>query len=214
MCGRYSFASDAEVLTKIFKLKSAPSMAPRYNISPSQKCAVILKIKDGERYMSSMRWGLVPRWSKGPNNQFSMFNARSETAHTKPAFRESFKNRHCLIPADGYYEWKTNATEKQAYRIITKEKSAFAFAGLWDSWKGYCTQVYSFTILTLQSCPEVSGIHHRMPIIVRRKYYNDWLTAKNTDNCISDNDGPNLKALKVSNKINDPRNENPDVWLP
>ena len=126
MCGRYSFASDVEVLTKIFKLKSAPSMAPRYNISPSQKCAVILKIKNGERYMSSMRWGLVPRWSKGPNNQFSMFNARSETADTKPAFRDSFKNRHCLIPADGYYEWKTNATGKQALEIMTTKN----FTGL------------------------------------------------------------------------------------
>ena len=213
MCGRYSFTSGAEILTSTFGLKTAPSLKPRYNISPAQKCPVILKIDNGEKYLSSMRWGLIPHWSKGPNSQFSMFNARSETANSKPAFCDSFEKRHCLIPADGYYEWTTTETAKQAYRITTENETTFGFAGLWDIWEGDSGPIYSFTILTSQSCPEVSAIHHRMPIIIRRDHYNDWLTAVDTETCLSNHDCSQLKAVPVSPNVNNPSNGNPDRWL-
>ena len=214
MCGRYSLTSGAEILKTHFELQSAPVLETRYNISPSQACAVIIQAKNSTRQVTSMRWGLIPHWSKGPTNQFSMFNARSETAAVKPSFRDPFKNRHCLIPADGYYEWAAEKTGKKAYRITTEDQLTFAFAGIWDLWETPDEEIFSFAILTTQSCPKLIAIHHRMPIIIQRKYYSDWLINSHTQECLSGNVSPTLIASQLSNKINNPRNDGPDVWLP
>jgi putative SOS response-associated peptidase YedK len=161
-----------------------------------------------------MRWGLIPHWSKGPTNQFSMFNARSETAAVKSSFREPLKNQHCLIPADGYYEWVAEKNGKKAYRITTEHRLTFAFAGIWDLWQTSDAKIFSFAILTTHSCPKLSAIHHRMPIIIQRKYYSDWLTNSRTQKCLSGNSSATLIVSQVSNRINNPRNDGPDVWLP
>ena len=214
MCGRYSLTSGAEILKNHFELKLAPVVETRYNISPSQTCAVIIQEKNNTRQLTSMTWGLIPHWSNDPTKQFSMFNARSETAAVKPSFREPFKNRHCLIPADGYYEWVTEKTGKKAYRIATEDQRTFAFAGIWDVWKSSDAEIFSFAILTTQSCPKFRSIHDRMPIIIQRKNYSDWLINSHTEKCLSDNVSSALIASQVSNRINNPRNDGPDVCLP
>jgi len=214
MCGRYSLTSGSEMLKTHFALQSVPVMEARYNISPSQTCAVIIQAKNGSRQLTSMRWGLIPHWSNGPSNQFSLFNARSETAAVKPSFREPFETRHCLIPADGYYEWATEKTGKKAYRIATEDQLTFAFAGIWDVWRSSDAEIFSFAILTTQSTPKFRSIHHRMPIIIQRKNYSDWIINSHTHKCLSGNVSSALIASQLSNRINNPRNDGPDVWLP
>ena len=212
MCGRYSLASNTEDLTGHFELQTAYTLKPRYNISPSQNCPIITQNKDKTRKLRSMRWGLVPHWSKGLDHKFSLFNARSETIDRKASFKYSFRNRHCLVPADGYYEWVTDRSGKTAHRITIKSEPTFAFAGLWDIWQDQSNTIYSFTILTTPACSQLQTLHHRMPVIVNPQHYSSWLANK--ENGLSERNDPVFTTTTVGNKVNDPRNDGPDLWLP
>ena len=119
-----------------------------------------------------------------------------------------------VIWGDQLFVLTAEKTGKKAYRITTEHQLTFAFAGIWDLWETPDAEIFSFSILTTQSCPELSAIHHRMPIIIQQKYYSDWLTNSHTKECLSGNVSPTLIASQVSNKINNPRNDGPDVWLP
>ena len=212
MCGRYSLASNTEDLTGHFELQTAYTLKPRYNISPSQNCPIITQNKDKTRKLRSMRWGLVPHWSKGLDHKFSLFNGRSETSDTKASFKYSFRNRHCLVPADGYYEWVTDRSGKTAHRITIKSEPTFAFAGLWDIWQDQSNAIYSFTILTTPACSQLKTLHHRMPVIINPQHYSAWLANK--ENGLSEKNDPVFTTSKVGNRVNDPRNDGPDLWLP
>ena len=145
-----------------------PNVPPRYNIAPTQDAPVVRQTKDAdEREMDMLRWGLVPSWSQGPDSGYSMINARAETVATKPAFRSAFRFRRCLVPADGFYEWRKVAGRKQPYRITVKDGEPFAFAGLWEHWTGpdgYVVQ--SFTIVVTEANELLRPIHDRMPVIL------------------------------------------------
>ena len=212
MCGRYSLASNTEDLTEHFELQTAYTLKPRYNISPSQNCPVITQNKDKTRKLRSMRWGLVPHWSKGLDHKFSLFNARSETIDRKASFKYSFRIRHCLVPADGYYEWVTDRSGKTAHRITIKSEPNFAFAGLCDIWQDQSKTIYSFTILTTHTCSQLETLHHRMPVIIKPQHYSTWLGNK--DDALSKKNDPLFTTTKVGNRVNDPRNDGPDLWLP
>ena len=214
MCGRYSLAPQAGILRAHFKLDATPIVRPCYNISPSQDCPVIVKQRSTARKLTFMRWGLIPSWSSGPTNKFSMFNARSETVSEKPAFREALTRRRCLIPTDGYYEWTSQKTNKQAYRITMQNQTIFAFAGLWESWQRNGKKINSFTILTAQSSPAVSQIHHRMPLIVAPHHYTDWLANTCPVKTLITKNDLDLVGFKVSNKINNPRYNEPESIIP
>lgn len=165
--------------------ESGLDLRPRYNIAPSQQIAVVRKSESGgehagnfSREVRAMRWGLVPSWAKDPKTGFKMINARGETVLEKPAYREAFKRRRCLIPADGFYEWQTEGRRKTPFRFALADGSPFAFAGIWERWKQPDGRwLESCSILTTSANDLVRGIHDRMPVILDRRHYDAWLTA-------------------------------------
>ena len=134
MCGRYSLTTPVEGLRLLFDFPEQPNLKPRYNIAPTQDIAAIRNSKDGGREFALLRWGLVPFWAKDPSIGNRMINARAETVAEKPAFRSAFRRQRCLVPTDGYYEWKAAKPVKQPYFIHLHGHAPFCMAGLWSSW--------------------------------------------------------------------------------
>lgn len=174
MCGRFSLTIESSLILERFGIP-IPEWHPRYNIAPSQPCPIVF-MEDGIRKIAAMNWGLIPQWSKDKNHDYSMINARVETVQSKPSFKKLFQTRRCLVIADGFYEWKKTAEGKIPYRITLKSGEPFAFAGLWDEWRGEQGEgIKSFTILTMESNSLVNAIHDRMPIILKKENENLWL---------------------------------------
>ncbi len=173
MCGRFSLASVEKVLVKRRYGVDVNQVewAPRYNIAPKQQVLTVAEIEE-KRKLVCMEWGLVPHWNKDKSNAFSVINARAESVAQKPMFRESFKHKRCLILADGFYEWKNKAP----YRVIVKDESLFAFAGIWDGWENPDGSFfYSVAIITTEANGLLSSLHDRMPVILEGKAENKWL---------------------------------------
>ena len=178
MCGRYRLSRRKQLVEEYFDCGSDESdWNPRYNIAPTQPIPVIRQSpKEPVRELSLVRWGLIPSWAKDPSVAAKMINARSETAATKPAFRDPIRFRRCLIPADGFYEWKRTATSKQPYCFEVNEGELFAFAGLWDGWKDAKGDwIRTCSILTTTPNAVTSSIHDRMPVILDPDCYDLWL---------------------------------------
>lgn len=182
MCGRFVLMTLGRELAERFELAEEPDLEPRYNIAPTQAVAVIRADPATlKRHLALLKWGLVPFWAKDASIGPRMINARSDTAATKPAFRAAFKHRRCLIPADGFYEWKKEKGRKQPYLISMADGAPFAFAGLWENWKDpQGSPLESCTILTTDSNELVRSIHDRMPVILKPEDYDLWL-----DNAVS-----------------------------
>ena len=177
MCGRFTLISPGEVLAEFFELVDTPDIEPRYNIAPTQAVAVVRRDRDIRRF-DLMHWGLIPSWAKDPTIGNRMINARSETAATKPSFRSAVKYRRCLLPTDGFYEWKAIAGQKrkQPYYIRMADGQPFAFAGLWEYWEGPDgAAIDSCTILTTEPNEMMADIHDRMPVILDPKDFTQWL---------------------------------------
>jgi len=178
MCGRYRLSRRKQLVEEYFDTASdAEDWNPRFNIAPTQPIPVIRQHpKEPIRKLSLMGWGLIPSWAKDSAVAASMINARSETAATKPAFRDPLKLRRCLIPADGFYEWKRAVTGKQPYCFEVNEGELFAFAGLWDGWKDSSGEwVRTCSILTTVPNAVTSAVHDRMPVILHPDSYDLWL---------------------------------------
>jgi putative SOS response-associated peptidase YedK len=134
--------------------------------------------KTAKRELAQLHWGLVPSWSKDPKIAYSTIYARAETVASKPAFRAAFKARRCLIPANGFYEWRKAGPRKQPYRIAMKDDGLFAFAGLWEHWEGKTSEVLeSFTIIVTEANDLVRTVYDRMPVILDPAHYDSWLDA-------------------------------------
>ena len=175
MCGRYNLIEDARALVDFFILDNSLEMLPRYNIAPSQDIPVVRQDREG-RELSLLRWGLIPHWAKDHKIGYRMINARAETVAQKPSFRTAFRRRRCLIPATGFYEWKKVAGGKQPYNIRMKDGGLFAFAGLWERWKGGDGNlVESCTIIVTDANDLVRPVHERMPVILDPADYGTWL---------------------------------------
>ncbi len=177
MCGRFSLISTAQLLAKILQLNRTPALEPRYNIAPTQSVAAVrLDSKKEERSLSMLRWGLIPFWAGEISIGARMINAKSETVFEKPAFRSAIRQKRCLIPADGFYEWKKEGKKKLPYYIRMQDKNLFAFAGLWERWKNPEEEfIESCTILTIAPNELVKPIHNRMPVILKPQDYDLWL---------------------------------------
>jgi len=191
MCGRFVQKSPLHAIQQIFDVETAwVEVAPNYNVAPTQQVLSIIK-HDNKNRLEKLHWGLVPFWARDISGASRMINARAETVAEKPSFRNAFKKRRCLIPADGFYEWKGEKGDKQPYYIFTPFGPPFAFAGLWEKWtdkKRDEKSVYkSCTIITSASSRSIREIHHRMPVILFPEFHEKWL---NTD--IQD-----PKALKI-----------------
>lgn len=215
MCGRFSLF-DIFSLIQHFNLVLPGWVKPRYNIAPSQDILAIVN-NDGCRAVP-FRWGLIPFWFK--EIVPGMINARAETVDLKPAFKQSLKRRRCLIPADGFYEWKREGNKKRPYRIIPKDGDVFVFAGLWDTWtspKG--ETMNSCAIITTAANSLMKPIHNRMPVILSKGAEEVW-TNKDVDISILKevllNTYPAelMESYEVSTMVNNYRNDNPEVLKP
>lgn len=189
MCGRFALMSPLEAIRKLFGLgtdtvSSLPNLPARYNIAPTQ-AVLALRPGEGEQVdginpgplnLTSLRWGLIPNWSKDPSVGARMINARSETIADKPSFRAAFKRRRCLIPVDGFYEWKTIGKGKQPFYIAMEDEDPFAFAAIWEYWMGADgSEVETCSIVTTAANAALQGLHHRMPVILDREDFDGWL---------------------------------------
>lgn len=230
MCGRFTLASDAEALNQTFFDFAGPmDLSPRYNISPTQDVAVIANVptdtaespKTGQ--MEFFHWGLIPSWAKDPKIGNRMINARSETLSEKPSFRNAYKHRRCLILADGYYEWKQipGDKSKQPIYIRLKSQKPFALAGLWEVWQtnGMDKPLHSCTIITCPPNAFLEKIHHRMPVILSRDAYAEWLapnqqSADTLQSLLAPYPDEEMEAYPVSRFVNRPTNDSPECIAP
>jgi putative SOS response-associated peptidase YedK len=212
MCGRYTL-SQAGDLPAVFEI-SETRIPPRFNIAPTQEVPVIRLSETNERSLDTLRWGLIPSWTRNPAKVPSLINARSETAGKKPAFRDAFRKRRCLVPADGFYEWKNLPGRKQPYLVRMSDRSLFAFAGIWESFHNELGQeLQTFTILTCKPNDVVASIHDRMPVIMPRQDYSTWLDPVATDcdlrSLLVPYPSGQMAAYPVSRLVNSPRNDMP-----
>lgn len=180
MCGRFRLARKKEILETEFGaelLDDDLDWVPRYNVAPGQDIAVVRQDKEQPvRKLLQMRWGLIPSWTTDPSVGYKMINARSETAATMASFSEPLRLRRCLIPADGFYEWKREGKAKLPFCFTLADESVFAFAGIWERWKSPQGQwIKSCSILTTTANELVRDIHDRMPVILARENYDLWL---------------------------------------
>lgn len=223
MCGRFRQSRSRQILEEMFHVHfdSDDEIVPRYNIAPTQPVLAIRQEPDKPiRRASAMRWGLVPSWSKDLSSSARMINARSETVTTTPAFREPFKSQRCLIPADGFYEWKLYGKSKQPYCFQVGHGETFAFAGLWDRWRSPSKEIIeSCTILTTKPNALVADIHDRMPVILESDSYDLWLdpgfhNEETLNAMLTPYDPARMERYPVSNRLNDPRNDDAGCAAP
>lgn len=216
MCGRFAQRTDAKGLAKAFKVSEVPDVKPRYNIAPTQDILAVYESADG-REMIYYKWGLIPSWAKDASMGARLINARSETVREKPAFREAFKKRRCIIPADGFYEWRRKEGQKQPFFFRMREESPFGFAGLWDRWEGESGQVInSCTILTTEANEALRPVHDRMPVILHPEEYSLWLEADARERAslaelLRPYPAEEMVGYPVSTSINSPRNQGAEL---
>jgi putative SOS response-associated peptidase YedK len=203
-----------------FALETQPTLFPRYNIAPSQPVAVVRQTAEGKRELVKLRWGLVPSWAKDVSVGNQLINARSETAATKPAFRAAMRQRRCLVPTDGFYEWKKVGKQKQPYFIRRADDKAFAFAGLWERWSDAERRpLETCTILTTDANELLRPLHERMPVIVEPADYSTWLDPLRTDPdqfhpLFASLTSEQLISTPVSIHVNSPANDDADCLAP
>lgn len=220
MCGRFTLTADAPDIENELGAVGVPDdYLPRYNIAPSQQ--VLAVGRNGERLgFASFRWGLVPAWARNPSVGSRLINARAETAHARPAFRDAFARRRCLIPADGFYEWQHAHGSRQPFHVRRVDRRVFTFAGLWERWFAPDGDpLLSCTILTCDPSPLVRPIHDRMPVILGRDDRDAWLDPETPLPRLRSLLAPwprdtELEAVRVSTLVNDPRNDIPACLTP
>jgi putative SOS response-associated peptidase YedK len=219
MCSRYTITSAPDVFRALFGYPEQPDFPPRYNIVPTQPIPIV-RLLEGERHFALVRWGLIPSWVKDPNNFALLQNARGETVIDKPAFRNAMKRRRCLIPADGFYEWRSVGGRKQPYYIRAKSGAPLAFAGLWETWEGpNGEEVDTATIITTAANRTLSAVHDRMPVIVPPEAFDLWLDCANVDAVTASaliRPAPEdlLEAYPVSTAVNRPTNDDATLVVP
>jgi putative SOS response-associated peptidase YedK len=213
MCGRFTLTSSGEQLARHFELDRTPELEPRYNIAPTQDVPVI-RSGEGGNSLSLLRWGLVPFWAKDLSIGNRMINARAESAAEKPAFRNALRERRCIVPADGFYEWAGKRGQRQPYLFQLGDGEIFGIAGLWEHWKGPDRAVQSCTLITTEANSAISPIHHRMPAILGSGDYRRWLDPDLRDasqvlGLLAPCPPDWIRVRRVSHSVNDPRNEGP-----
>ena len=217
MCGRYYLKSPPAALAALLGVDIRDNFPARYNIAPTQPIAVIRQNEQRRREYALVRWGFIPGWAKKVEGR-PLINARSETAAEKPTFRSAFKRRRCLVPADGFYEWKAARDgARQPFAIQRRDDALFAFAGLWET---ACDpdggEVDTAAILTTASGPDLKPLHHREPIVIAPEHFSLWLEADERDTALLDDllapaSAGTWDFHAVSRNVNSPRHDGPDL---
>ena len=221
MCGRFTLRTPLSVLSQQFLFDLGPVAAeiavrPRYNVAPTQTIAAVRREEgSAKRTLAWLYWGLIPSWAKDAKMSASMINARSETAAEKPAFRSAFARRRCLILTDGFFEWKKVGKEKQPYLYRMRDERPFAFAGLWECWRGPAGSegppLESGTILTTTANELCRELHERMPVILEESDYERWLdpaaSKEDLQVLLAPFPAEEMKAEPVSRRVNNARND-------
>ncbi len=209
MCGRFTQTHSAAELAAMFDLEETPDWQPRYNIAPTQPILAIVT----PHHSKPLRWGLIPSWSKDPTIGSRLINARAETVSEKPAFRTAFRRRRCLIPADGYYEWKKQSERKQPFYFRLESGEPFAFAGLWEHWNSpEGDEIETCTIITTEANELAATVHDRMPVILSEDFYDRWLDPdfKSPQSLLHPYASDKMLSYPVSTAVNRPTHDTPD----
>jgi putative SOS response-associated peptidase YedK len=214
LCGRYNLITDAAALVDYFDIEQIlfDCSAARYNIAPGQDVPVIRQSGQG-RELTGARWGLVPHWSRESRPKYSTINARAESVADKPAYRDPFRHKRCLIPASGFYEWKREDGHKTPYHIHLPDDEVFAFAGLWDHWEKGSEAFDSCSIIVTAANKTMQPVHDRMPVILNKAQYNTWLNTEcfnraQLEAMLVPYAGP-MRAHPVSRFVNNPTHDGP-----
>lgn len=219
MCGRFTITLDPADFQQEFNLGEIPGeWKPRYNVAPTQNIPVVTESQD--RKVEMMHWGLIPFWAKEKNIGERMINARAETLSEKPAFRQAYKQRRCLILADGFFEWQLKElnTPKIPFYYQLKNEKPFAFAGLWESWHEKPeTELHSCTIITCSPNELIAQVHNRMPVILDKEHCWNWIDEKDPTKLpaiLVPYPSEKMKATPVGRQVNNAKDDNPDVIRP
>jgi putative SOS response-associated peptidase YedK len=181
MCGRYAITTAPEALRALFGYVEEPDFPPRFNVAPSQPIPVV-RLLEGKRSFALLRWGLIPSWVKDPRAFSLLVNARGESVLDKPAFRNGMKRRRCLIPADGFYEWRQDGERKRPFFVRPRDGKPVAFAGLWEAWMGpNGEEMETVCIVTTAANRTLRAIHDRMPVVIAPDAFDMWLDTARVD---------------------------------
>jgi putative SOS response-associated peptidase YedK len=218
MCGRYTLASDGATLVAQFGMDELAAWSPRYNIAPTQPVPALINVAERLK-IAYLHWGLVPAWAKDRKMSARLINARAETVAEKPSFRTAFKQRRCLILADGYYEWVKQGTGRQAYYITRHDHAPFTFAGLWERWIGASADAFeSCTIITWAANDDLASLHNRMPVVLSETDHHAWFASAGESKACVDLLKPasngTFRATAVGPYVNKPAHEGPDCIRP
>jgi putative SOS response-associated peptidase YedK len=218
MCGRFVQKAERKIITEEFYVREfIDEVVTSYNVAPGQNAGII--INRGNNVYVQYRWGLVPSWAKDPQIGNKMINARAETVAQKPSFKSAFRNRRCLVPVDGFYEWKRTGGYKIPYFIHHRSKKPFSLAGLWETWKGPEGSPRStFTIITTDANAALHPIHERMPVVIPAEKRLFWLDSaadiQNLETLLVPFNSSELFFHEVSRLVNSPDNNSPQCIVP
>jgi len=222
MCARFSLTAPPELLAAFFGLVGPIDLAPRYNIAPTQQTVVVL-LSEGQRRLRASRFGLVPPWATDPRKGPPLINARAETLFSKPAFRGAARARRCLVPATGFYEWRAEDQRKQPILFRRPGSLPFAFAGIFETWRGGRSQaglfptreeVHSFAIVTTAGNGLMAPVHDRMPVVVPPELFDRWLdpSTVSVDDLLVAPDDDAFTTTELTDRVNRVRSEGPECW--
>jgi putative SOS response-associated peptidase YedK len=224
VCGRARFSSDVSEIKLAFRIppdRPMPNFPPSWNVAPADSLPIVRYDRNvKQRSLDMLRWGLIPYWAKDSNIGFANINAKAEGIETRPAFREAFQRRRCLVPVDNFYEWKKTATGKQPYAIALADRRLMALAGLWENWRSPAGEwVRSFAIVTTTPNELCAALHNRMPVVLKPEAWPVWLGEESAD-------ASALKALlapfpseemtcwPVSTRVGNVKNNDPSLIEP
>lgn len=221
MCGRYNLITDAEALVDFFEIDQVlfegAELSPKYNIAPGQNVPIIRNAGYCTELLLA-RWGLVPHWSREPGTKYSTINARAETVAEKPSYRDAFKRKRCLIPANGFYEWRRDGDKKTPHHIHAPDNSLLAFAGLWDHWEKQGEGFDSCSIIVTAASRAMQPIHERMPVILNPAQYSTWLNPAHYNRAQLESMlvpyAGSLEIDQISRFVNSPENDGPGCVAP
>jgi putative SOS response-associated peptidase YedK len=225
MCGRYTLHSSAEEVAEQFDVAVSEEdkdlFEPSYNVAPGMTMPVVLLGKGQKRTFGGMRWGLIPSWADDANTGYKMINARAETIDEKKSFKGPFESQRCIIPANGFYEWKTQEKSKQPFYIRVLKDEVIGFAGLFEKWESKEGElIYSYTIITTDANALVMPLHDRMPVILDPANYGTWLDPDYNDQLdklkglLKPYPFEGMATFRVTDDVNSTKNDRPELIQP